>query len=186
VVCGRKGQCGDCECVHLNSSPGSTEIGHPTPIEQEACPEPMLASWPQENQPPSVSIAHEIRVGEGLGRSRGWELFFPFGYSESPRSGCCGSRCAGGVPAGGGVKQGPSQTAGPSLWRFASDRLGARPRNGSCDAAKALAAGQRAARSATPEWNRATSQANPEDSPASGPSASCLCPRVASRSRCSP
>jgi hypothetical protein len=37
---------------------------------------------------------------------------------------------------------------------------------GSCDDAKALAEGQRAARSAIPEWDRVTPQANPKDSPA--------------------
>ena len=36
---------------------------------------------------------------------------------------------------------------------------------GARDAAKALAEGQRAARSAIPEWDRVTPQGNPKDSP---------------------
>ncbi len=40
------------------------------------------------------------------------------------------------------------------------------PRMGSCDAAKALAEGQRAARSAIPIWGCAKPQANPQNSPA--------------------
>jgi hypothetical protein len=91
----------------------SAQIAETAIIEQEACPGQKRASWPHEDRPLSAAIAHEIRVGEAIGRSRMWEENFPFGYGEGSRSGFCDSRCAKSVVAGVVSKKGPSQAARP-------------------------------------------------------------------------
>ena len=113
MVSGRKGQCGDCQYVHLNSPPGSAQIADRKIIEQEACPGRKRVSWPLKIGRLARRLRMEFALGRALDAAGCGNLFSHLTTARAQRSGCAICDAQEALSRGAAWKKDPATRPGP-------------------------------------------------------------------------